>query len=242
MAHTWLIILVLTTIIIPSYQLLIWSKDKINFETILKNSPYLYNTLKLAFITAVVTTIITIILASCSRLLKSKRWEDLTKVTTLGYAIPGSIIAVAVFGLFTNITSPLKNIIDPNTCLYFILIIGLMTRFLSISYKNIFSAFKQISPNIDKAAALLVKPKVVVLKIYIPLIKSGIFSGFLMVFIEVMKEMPMTLMLRPFGQDTLSVKIYEFTSEGDWQRASIPAILIVLTGFISITVMTFAQR
>lgn len=241
LAILWLSFLVLTTLIIPFYQLILWCKDHLSISTLIKNSPYLGNTLKLALIAAVITTFVTILLASSSRLLKSKRWDRLTRVTTLGYAIPGSIIAVAVFGLFTNLGAALESYIDQNTFLYFILIIGLMTRFLSISYKNIFSSFKQISPNLDKAAALFVKPREVVLKIYIPLIKPGIISGFLMIFIEVMKEMPMTLMLRPFGQDTLSVKIYEFTSEGDWQRAAVPAVMIVLAGFISITVMTFIQ-
>jgi len=242
MALIWLLLLIVTTIFIPSYQLFSWCKDNLDLQSLLNNYPYFYNTVRLAFITALVTTIVTTLLASSSRFLKSVNWERLTKLTTLGYAIPGSIIAVAVFGLFTKIKISLGDFINQNSFLYFILVVGLMTRFLSISYKNIFSSFKRISPNLDKAAALLAKPSVIIFKIHIPLIKSGIISGFLMVLIEVMKEMPMTLMLRPFGKDTLSVKIYEFTSEGDWERAAIPALLIVLAGFISIVIMTVVEK
>ena len=79
-------------------------------------------------------------------------------------------------------------------------------------------------------------------KIHLPLISRGIITGSILVLVEIMKEMPVTLMLRPFGWDTLAVKIFELTSEGEWERASLPAITLVLAGMIPIFILTFIGR
>ena len=64
--------------------------------------------------------------------------------------------------------------------------------------------------------------------VHLPLLKGGIFTAGIMVFVEILKEMPMTLMTRPFGRDTLAVKIFEFTSEGEWERDALPALVLLL--------------
>jgi iron(III) transport system permease protein len=241
-ASLWLFCLFLNTFIIPFTQLLFWCKDSIDLGSIQANMPYLFNTLKIAFITALLAVIIATLVTAGSKLIDSKNWDKFSRATTLGYAIPGSIIAVAVFSLFTSFKKLLGDSIDQNTFLYIVLVIGLLTRFLSLSYKNMSSAFKNISKGLDRAAISMgARPREILRRIYLPLLKGGLTSAFLMVFIEVMKEMPMTLMLRPFGQDTLSVKIYEFTSEGDWQRAAIPSLFIVFAGIISVILMTVAE-
>ena len=241
-ALLWLLFLLLFTFIIPFTQLLFWCKDSIDLGSIGANFPYLLNTLKIAFITALLAVIIATLVTAGSKLIDSKNWDNFSRATTLGYAIPGSIIAVAVFSLFSTIKRLFGDSIDQNTFLYIVLVIGLLTRFLSLSYKNMSSSFKGISKGLDRAAISMgANPREILRKVYLPLLRGGIISAFLMVFIEVMKEMPMTLMLRPFGQDTLSVKIYEFTSEGDWERAAIPSLFIVFAGIISVVLMTVAE-
>jgi iron(III) transport system permease protein len=71
-------------------------------------------------------------------------------------------------------------------------------------------------------------------KIHIPVLQSGIFTAATLVFVDVMKEMPITLMTRPFGWDTLAVRIFEMTSEGEWEQAALPAVTLVLAGMIPI--------
>ncbi len=242
-ASVWLLITALLTFIIPITQLLLWVRNLITIEQIEKNIPYLLNSIKIALTTAIITTIVALLVCAGAKLINSKFWTRVNKASTLGYAIPGSIIAVAVFSLFTQIKSILGPSIDQNTFLYIILIVGLMTRFLSLAFKSIESALKKISNNTDKAARSMgARPIEILHKIYIPIIKGGISSAFIMIFIEVMKEMPMTLMLRPFGHDTLSVKVYEFTSEGEWEKASIAGLMIVLTGMISVALLIFSSR
>ncbi len=76
-------------------------------------------------------------------------------------------------------------------------------------------------------------------KIHLPLLKTGVMTGLLMVFVETLKELPITLMTRPFEGDTLAVKVYEWTSEGQWELSAFPALLIVL---ISIVPVWFLSR
>ncbi|MFW9608573.1 MAG: ABC transporter permease subunit, partial [Aquaspirillum sp.] len=77
-------------------------------------------------------------------------------------------------------------------------------------------------------------------RLYLPLLQGGLFTALLMVFVDVMKEMPITLMTRPFGWDTLAVRVFEMTSEGEWERAALPSVAIVLVGLLPVILL--AQR
>ncbi|MFM1891753.1 MAG: iron(III) transport system permease protein, partial [Pseudomonadota bacterium] len=82
----------------------------------------------------------------------------------------------------------------------------------------------------------------VVRRVYIPILRPGLLTAGLLVLVDVMKEMPATLLLRPFGWDTLAVRIYELTSEGEWERAALPAVALVLTGLIPVVVLVTRSR
>jgi iron(III) transport system permease protein len=69
-------------------------------------------------------------------------------------------------------------------------------------------------------------------------LKNGLLTAIVLVFVDVMKEMPITLMTRPFGWDTLAVKIFELTSEGEWERAALPAVVLVLGGLVPVILLT----
>jgi iron(III) transport system permease protein len=75
-------------------------------------------------------------------------------------------------------------------------------------------------------------------RVYVPILRGGILTAGVLVFVDVMKEMPITLMTRPFGIDTLAVKIFELTSEGEWHRAALPAVTLVLAGLIPVALLT----
>jgi len=74
--------------------------------------------------------------------------------------------------------------------------------------------------------------------VHLPLLRGGFLTAMTLVFVDVMKEMPITLMTRPFGWDTLSVRIFEMTSEGEWERAALPALVLVMAGFLPIMLLT----
>ena len=113
-----------------------------------------------------------------------------------------------------------------------------MVRFLAAGYNSINSAMHRISDNIDEVAISMgVKGISLLRRVHIPILKTGILTAAMLVFVDVMKEMPITLMTRPFGWDTLAVKIFELTSEGEWQRAALPAVALVLGGLIPVILL-----
>jgi len=77
----------------------------------------------------------------------------------------------------------------------------------------------------------------VVRRVHLPLLKTGLLTALLIGFVEVMKEMPITLMTRSYGWDTLAVRVFEMTSEGMWERAALPSLLIVLVGLLPVVLL-----
>jgi iron(III) transport system permease protein len=77
----------------------------------------------------------------------------------------------------------------------------------------------------------------VLLQLTIPMLRPGLITAFILVFVDVMKEMPATLIMRPFGWDTLAVRIYSMTAEGQWERAALPALTLLLAGLIPVLML-----
>jgi iron(III) transport system permease protein len=75
-------------------------------------------------------------------------------------------------------------------------------------------------------------------RVHLPLLRTSIATAVILVFVDVMKEMPITLIIRPFGWETLAVKVFEMTSEGEWERAALPATVIVLAGLVPVALLT----
>ena len=119
------------------------------------------------------------------------------------------------------------------------LIYALSIRFLAVGFGPVEQGLDMIKPVYQEVAITLSASKFKRLKdITLPLLRPSLATASMLVFIDVMKEMPATLLLRPFGFDTLAVKIFELTSEGEWERAALPAIMLVLIGLVPIFWMT----
>jgi iron(III) transport system permease protein len=115
------------------------------------------------------------------------------------------------------------------------MLIAYMTRFLAVSHSPIDSAMQRITKSIDEAAmGLGLSGWSILRRVHLPMLKGGLFTAATLVFVDVMKEMPITLMTRPFGWDTLAVRIFEMTSEGQWEHAALPAVALVLAGLLPI--------
>jgi iron(III) transport system permease protein len=106
-------------------------------------------------------------------------------------------------------------------------------RFLAVGYHPANSAMLRITPSIDDAARSFgLKGMRMLWRVHVPMLRGGLLTAALLAFVDIMKEMPITLMLRPFGWDTLAVKIYALTSEGEWERAALPSVILVACGLI----------
>jgi iron(III) transport system permease protein len=111
-------------------------------------------------------------------------------------------------------------------------------RFLAVGYQSIEASLIRVTPGMDMAARSLgVTPRGVLRRIHLPLLRRGIFTAGLLVFVDVMKEMPATLLLRPLGYDTLAVRVWQFTSESLWEAAALPALTIVAAGVLPLLVL-----
>lgn len=156
----------------------------------------------------------------------------LTQFSLVGYAVPGTVLGVGALLLKSSL-----GLDQIEVAIVFISILflayALSIRFLNVMYQPLQSNFKRIPASIDDAAVLLGASQWGLFrKIHWPLMKPAVVGGAAFTFIEVVKEMPITLIMRPIGWDTFAVKVYEFTSEGEWQMASVPALCIVLIALL----------
>jgi iron(III) transport system permease protein len=119
------------------------------------------------------------------------------------------------------------------------LIFAYMVRFLAVSYQTVEASLTKITPIMDMAARSLgATPGRLLRRIHVPLIRTGLASAAILVFVDVMKEMPATLLLRPFGYDTLAIRVWQLTSESLWELAALPALTIVAAGMLPVLVLT----
>ncbi len=228
---------------LPLLQLLYWAVQIFEQEF---SSRYIYlllHSASLASIAAVIIVFLSFILAYTSRRHPGATTQWLIHVATLGYGLPGTVLAVGIYipiaGLDNLLISIQDNLTGASTSLLqgtvLVMLLAYTVRFLAAGFKAVDSGMHRVTPSVDEAARLMgMRGPKILLKIHLPIIKGGALTALTMVFVDVMKEMPITLMTRPFGWDTLSVKIFELTSEGEWERAAIPALFLVVTGLLPI--------
>lgn len=233
--------------IIPLGQLILWSLEMVQSGESANYLNYIINTLVLGAAAATLVCLVSLLLAYARRRDASKSNRFLCRIATMGYALPGTVLAVGIVlpvvwidnafqALFTHLFS-----IDTGSILQGTVIVMLgayVVRFLAVGFGSIDSAMQNIKPSLDEAAAILGKTGVETLrKIHFPLLQKGLLTALVLALVDVIKEMPITLMTRPFGWDTLAVKIYELTSEGEWARAALPGLYLVVAGIIPVFIL-----
>ena len=211
----------------PFIQILIWAFEN-NSSIVIDNFDVAFNSIFISLIVALFISVLAIILVLTKISLKTNKW--LIDYSVLGYAIPGSVISVGLmvsFNIIFNIPITTLGLIG--------LFLGLSIRFMTPAFRYIEAATKNIPKNSQIAlSGFSFSPLKGLKKFYIPSMAAAIKLSFLVVFIEVMKEQPATLLLRPAGFDTLSSKIYNYTSEGQWILASSPSLILITTCLISV--------
>lgn len=152
--------------------------------------------------------------------------EFIKRPGLFGYTLPGPIIAVAMIGVFALLREVISITPTSGTPL---LLMGLLFRFLYIGVANIESSLKRIPLGLKNSASVYLHSKWQLVKnLYYPFLKKSIPMAFIFIFIEVIKELPITLILKPFGTNTLATKIYEYTTEGEWEKAAQLSITLLI--------------
>ncbi|MCP4912496.1 MAG: iron ABC transporter permease [Oligoflexia bacterium] len=220
---------------LPITQLAFWFLEGFKEEWGEHYYSLIFSTFKIGLIASLAIVILAFLMSYLKNYLPNKFNNRVNLLSLLGYALPGSIIAVAVFLYFRFFGDHLP-IFQTGTLA--VLILGLLIRFLSVGFRSLDNHIGAINPNLEKASKSLGHGFLGTLKrIFLPLSSKAALIGIVLVFIEVIKEMPMTLMLRPQMENTLAIKIFELTSEGEWERASISSVFLVCLGLISVYVV-----
>ena len=246
LSSVWCLVILVIAFIVPVCQLIVWGIE-ISAEEL--NSRYwalLGYSMLLALSAAMITLLTAFLLAYFSRVYSEVWIKGLTRVATLGYALPGSVLAVGIMISFTLIdnTSTFINESIGWTVLPLLvgsvvaLLLAYLVRFMAVAFGPIDTSLERIKPSIPEAGKSLGESSLGVLwRIILPMLTPGLLTAGLLVFVDVMKEMPATLLLRPFGWDTFAVRIFELTSEGEWQRAAIPGLSLVLIGLLPVMIL-----
>jgi len=207
------------------------------------------NSFILAVITAILAVIIAVVIAYGVRLQPHIAMELAARVTAMGYAIPGSVIAVGILipvGRLDNaIDGWMRATFGISTGLLLsgtiaALIFAYLVRFLAVSFGTVESSLGKIKPNLDDAARSLGHgPTKTLLRVHAPMMGGGLLTAAMLVFVDVMKELPATLIIRPFNFDTLAIRVYNLASDERLAEAAAPALAIVLVGIIPVIFLSW---
>lgn len=235
---------------IPAGQLSIWATSELAEMTSSEVRTYVelgVNSLTLAGLAAAVSVALALVMAGMARLQKGRLVQWASRSVNVGYSIPGAVIAVGViiplaaFDRTVNEWTQAWWGVSPGLILTGSLV-GLTyayaVRFMAIAYSSVDSSMDKISPNIVAAARSLgAGPLRSIVRIKLPLILPGLLAGATLVFVDVMKELPITVMLRPFGYDTLAIWVWQMAAESLWSAAALPALAIVVAGLLPIKLL-----
>lgn len=214
--------------------------------------PYALNSLTLAGLTAVLAVLLAGLLAWAQRLHPAPLRAAANRVASLGYAVPGSVIAVGAlvpFAIFDNaLDAWMRARFGISTGLLLsgtiaALVFAYLVRFLGVALSSVESGLTRIRPTLFSAARVLGRtPGQAVREVELPLARGALLTAGVLVFVDTMKELPATLIVRPFDFDTLAVRVHNLASDERLAEASTSALLIVVVGLLPVVALVRAMR
>jgi len=207
-----------------------------------------FNSIALSATAALSAVCIGILLAYARRLSPTRALSTGVGIASIGYAVPGAVLAIGViipFAALDNAVDSLaRDVFGVSTGLLlsgtvFALVFAYTVRFLAVAFGSIDASMRKISPHMDDAARSLGHRSTTILRrVHLPLMQSGVLTAALVVFVDCMKELPATLVLRPFNFDTLATHVYQYASDELIAEASLGALLIVVVGLAPVILLT----
>ena len=227
---------------IPFLQLIYWTALNFRQDFDARYIGFVTNSLMIASMTTIFIGFLAIIIAWIKRQYPDKSTKLMTTLANLGYVVPGTVLAVGIFipiawldnqMIAFGITS--QQVLSGSVI---VMLLALSTRFMTVSFQPVDRQLQRLTVNQEAAAKLLSDSAYQRWRhVMLPVLSPGVLTALLMGFVEVMKEMPITLMTRRQGWDTLAVRVFEMTSEGMWGRAALPSLLIVLVGLLPVWIL-----
>ncbi|MFD0963945.1 ABC transporter permease [Pseudofulvibacter geojedonensis] len=230
--------------IAPLIQLIQWAF--LTYESVFTSSfiTTSLQSLGIAFLSALLTVVMALVLLYTSKWNQLAIVKQFSKIGVIGYAIPGAIIAIGVLIPTLEFDKWLASFLKKNYDIkiglllnssIMALLYAYVVRFIAVAYNPIEALTNKQAKSLVESSKLLGKNNLkTFFKVDFPLIKTGVLSAFVLVFVDVMKELPLTLILKPYQVETLAVKAYEYASDEQIMEAALPSIFIIITGIIPI--------
>ena len=209
-----------------------------------------WHSLLLSSLVALTSVLLGLVLAYGVRLSGTKIIRIASRVASVGYAVPGSVLAV---GILLPLSSLDHGINALSTSLFglptglllsgtmFALVYGYTTRFMALSHGSVEAGLMRITANMEGAARSLGATRLQTLRqIHLPLLRGSLLSAALLVFVDSMKELPMTMLLRPFNFETLATHAHQYASDELFEEAALGSLAIVLAGIIPVILLSRA--
>jgi iron(III) transport system permease protein len=237
-------VIVSFSFVIPVVQLIVWAtwtyRDVLNA----KFAGLLWNTLFISVVSIALLMLVAVIVANVCRLHRTGYTLALSKLISMGYSIPGAVLSIGVLAVFISLDNKLsglyaglgwgegKLVLSMSLAM---LVFAYIIRFLAVGFNSVEAGFEKIGNRYSEASRLLGMGMTrTFFKVDLPMIKGAVFTGCILTFMEIVKELPLTLLLRPFNFDTLATKAYQYASDEQIHQASAPSLLIVAVGMLSV--------
>ena len=211
-----------------------------------------WNTVAVSALATAVTVTLGVAVAYATRVARTRTASTFARVASLGYAVPGTVLAIGVLPVITSIDGVVDRLSTMTTGIGLGLpllasgaavVYAYVVRFLALVVGGVEAGLNRISPSLDDAARTLGQRSSSRLwRLHLPLMRPAIAAGAMLVFVDCMKELPTTLLLRPLGFETLATHLYGEAVRGTYEDAAIVALLIVLVGLIPVVLLARLGR
>ena len=206
------------------------------------------NSLRLAAVAAVFTTVLGLVLAYGVRLSHRPAMRGMAEAATVGYAVPGAVLAVGLlypFGAFDNFLDALsRDLFGISTGLLLSgsvagLVLGYSARFMSLGFRTLDAGLQRVTPSMGGASRTLgAGPGATLRRVYLPLVRPSLLVAALLVFVDTLKELPLTLLMRPFDFETLATFVYQLASDELLEECALGALTIVAAGVVPVALIS----
>lgn len=209
-----------------------------------------WHSVSLAAIAAAAAVVIALLMAYAERLQRTRLVQSAARVAGLGYAIPGAVLAVGILLPLTEadraIDAVAQSVFGVSTGLLLTgsavaLLIAYAIRFLAVALNSVESGLARITPSMESAARTLgAGPARALRLVHAPMMAGSLFTAAILVFVDVMKELPATYIMRPFDYDTLAVRAYQYASDERLAQAALPSLAIVVFALLPVLLLSRA--
>jgi iron(III) transport system permease protein len=230
---------------VPVVQLVVWAVGEAFDDPAGFLDPrfgeFLANSLGVAAIAATGCVLLSLVMSHAVRLGSGRVVRAAAQLTTFGYAVPGAVIGIGVLLAFASLDDALRALGVPGGTGLLVTgsVVGILyaylVRFLAPAYQAVDASFSKVQPSMTLSAMSLgATPLRILRKVHLPLVRPGVMVALVLVTIDAIKELPIVLLLRPFGFTTVSVWVYQLANENFWEKAALPALVIVTAAVVPV--------